>query len=67
MRDEIIIKCDCIDRDTLSNLKVALLTSRERFEHYAKFAPDKKSESAFREKSIKIHKIFEKIKEVKPC
>lgn len=62
-----IIKVDCIDKDTLSDIKTALITTKNNLEDFAKNTKDKETKDSYRNKAMRMHIILDEIKKIRPC
>ena len=62
-----IIKVDCIDKDTLSDIKTALITTKTNLENFARKSTDKDQKDNYKNKAIRMHIILDEIKKIRPC
>lgn len=60
-KQRIIIRCECIDRHSLANLKLALVTARDTYEDVAIRFPELIAEAR------KIDNLINEFSKVKPC
>lgn len=55
------IKCECIDKDTLSDIKLALITTRDTYRDVAMKLPELKTEV------MKIDYLIDEFNKIKHC
>lgn len=56
-----IIKCECIDMESLADLKLALITTRDTYKDISERFPE------FRSEVRKIDDLIDEFSRVKPC
>lgn len=63
--------CKCIDRVSLANLRLSLITAKDTYEDIAsklmRMDPDNQSIGTLYEKAIKFHKLLQELDKVQPC
>lgn len=72
MKDKLKLKCDCIDRETILNLKLALIHVKSDYENSVKIEEDKAGKSTPRSialiaKAKQFHILLSDITKMKPC
>lgn len=56
-----IVRCECIDRESLADLKLALVTARNTYKDISTRFPELRSEAR------KIDDLLDEFSRVKPC
>lgn len=72
MKDKLKLKCECIDSETISNIKLALIHTKNDYENSAKIEECKAKKSTPRSialisKAKQFHTLLSEIAKIKPC
>ena len=66
-----IFRVECIDQESLSDLKIAIITARDTYEDIAEklkaIDPGTKSIENIEDYAKKFHMLIDEIKNIKPC
>ncbi len=69
---EPIFRCECIDQESLSDLKIAVITARDTYEDIVKklkgTGPEfEKSIQSIEDSAKRFHMLINEIDKIKPC
>lgn len=67
-----IFRCECIDQESLSDLKIAMITARDTYEDIVEklkgTGPEfEKSIESIEDNAKRFHMLTNEIKKIKPC
>jgi len=72
MKDKLKLKCECIDSEAISNLKLALIQAKSNYEDSAKIEESKAGRPTSRSmalisKAKEFHVLLSEIVKITPC